>query len=88
MALGKRLTFFFFFKFRDNIIYSGTAGQIIKIRDCLGQSGTYGMYAVSQCVLLIYMCTFVVTLVWFYFVAVQSFSQKSYVTQNYIEQEK
>ena len=27
-----------------NFIISGTLGQSIKIRDCPGQSGTYGMY--------------------------------------------
>ena len=33
-----------FINFRDNFIFSGTPGQSVKIRDCPGQSGTYGMY--------------------------------------------
>ena len=33
-----------FLNFRDNFIISGTPGQSIKMRDCPGQSRTYGMY--------------------------------------------
>ena len=33
--------------FWDNFIISGMPGQSIKIRDCPGQSGTYGMYVFS-----------------------------------------
>ena len=35
----------FFKNFRDDFIFSGTPGQGIKIWNCPGQSGMYGMYA-------------------------------------------
>ena len=41
----KKSVDFIFSNFRDNFIFSVTPGQSIKIQDCPGQSGMYGMYA-------------------------------------------
>ena len=40
----KKSVDFIFLNFRDNFTISGMPGQSIKIWDCSGQSGTYGMY--------------------------------------------
>ena len=44
----KKLVDFIFLNFRDDFLLSGTPGQSIKIRDCPGQSGTYGMYGLEE----------------------------------------
>ena len=44
----KKSVDFIFLNFQDNFRISGTPGQTIKIRDCPGQSWTYGMYAFGK----------------------------------------